>query len=1187
MANTVANVSELDVTPLATPAVHPLAAFVSDRSIPSINALPHVFGTSTNFHPYPNSDLAADGLKEWYTKMVNVDSISAFPEKCSWIHSLDTYGNIEGGADVTDPLVPSATPKPKPIAQNRWLFSLAPTIEEAPLDFALDSSYVPVLAGPEVEFAAESSLAKSAVRAWREIDVPCNWQMPRNSAIAEGSDEYRYGKPWYTKIKIKAGFRCKSCVGTGTWISVTGFGFRQANSRSVDGPRPTIRLTFAGVDSCYLAYLNGHLVGGSKGSRLPCSYDVTDYLVVDDDRGQRGNQRLTVVVVALWHLPFSPPNLPTPLAAPPARYLPYATAIKGYSIKVRVWGTSPTTPNAPPIELSAPIASPGSSTCLERVFSGVTGWTAETPVLYTVAVALVCDGKEVEAVSSMVGFRKVEIVGKSVLVNGKPVMFRGVNRHEWHPVHGRALPPSTALVDLLLVKQNSCNALRTSHYPPSHLIPHLASQLGLYLVLENDLETHGFELGAPPTGGGGTRELNVPQPSSDPVWWPQYRDRMRRTVARDKNQPCIVMWSMGNEAGFGVNLMNLAAWIRAGAFGYHVNQKREANTVDEDGWTGLGAGHGLPIHYEGDYRCEAADVYSQMYPSHEQVDNVGKGEAGYGKPYILCEYAHTMGTGPGGLAEYSELFRKHFPRIQGGWIWELLEHGVLMRDSATGKPYYAFGGDFGEDVHDGNFIVDGLVRGGREPKTGLLEMKKVLSAVRIAVEPAVDGKACVIVWNEYDFVGLEHLNLQWTLTKEGETIESGVIPSVQYSGTAPWTSRRLEIAFNTKVPKVDSAEWVLTVVATLKAKTVWAAAGHELAWGQGILREKTWLPVSAITSLPAKAGTDAQVSASQSSTTILVENPSFRVIFDRVRGTLVDWSIVRLDGSRQAIMTHGPRFNLWRPPTDNDMYHTKAWRYNGLDRVRHMTVKVDVETVKARKEGQALDSVRVKIVSRVGPPVWDWAVKVVYNWEIFSNGVIELGVDAEFIDNVVKTMIPKIGLNARIPNSLQSIAWYGLGPHDAYVDVGNSARLGAHSADSVTALDGRFEMTSPQEAGNRHGTRWVQIRDPATGSGFRVEGASSPFDFSVSRFTDKEVMDAKHPTDLQKILNEKSRQRVSRGPSLETDTYILNLDHRHNGIGTNSCGPDVLPPYQLLPGNFRWKMRFVPLGGEGGLSARI
>jgi beta-galactosidase len=366
-------------------------------------------------------------------------------------------------------------------------------------------------------------------------------------------------------------------------------------------------------------------------------------------------------------------------------------------------------------------------------------WTAETPYLYRATISLLAaDHNPIQTISQNVGFRKVEINRGIITVNGKPILLRGTNRHDHHPLFGRAVPLDFMKEDLLLMKRYNINALRTSHYPADPRLYDMADELGLWVMDEADLECHGFydaiarPLDIPEEMDYEERKvLTFPQAakftSDNPQWREAYVDRMKQLIQRDKNHPSIIIWSLGNEAFYGCN---------------HVAMYDYAKNVDPE----------RPVHYEGDAKAATVDMYSYMYPSMERLKKWVEGEGvkedgSFDKPVVLCEYAHAMGNGPGGLEDYQDMFRK-YPRLQGGFIWEWANHGLWKADGG----FYGYGGDFGDEPNDATFVMDGLCSSEHKPTPGLLELKQVIQPAKFEFE---GGK--IYLTNEYDFTGLDHL----------------------------------------------------------------------------------------------------------------------------------------------------------------------------------------------------------------------------------------------------------------------------------------------------------------------------------------------------------------------------------------------------------------------------------------------
>jgi beta-galactosidase len=940
--------------------------------------------------------------------------------------------------------------------------------------------------------------------AWSTLPVPSNWQM------------HGHGKPAYTNVRYPFPVD-PPYVPSG---NPTG-DYRLTFELSPEWLAQPAVLRFDGIDSCGRIWLNGNELGVTRGSRLPSEFDVTGLLKSRNVLAVRVHQWSSGSYLEdqdMWWLSgiFRDVTLLARPAGGIGDYFLHADYdhVTGHG-SLRVETDIPAWLSVPELGIlraatDAPIdAGP------------VEPWTAETPRLYEGYLA-----SDTERVPVRIGFRTVTIEDGQIKVNGRRILLKGVNRHEHHPVHGRAIPLDVARTDILLMKQHNINAVRTSHYPPHPAFLDLCDEYGLWVIDECDLETHGF------TEVGWDRN-----PSGVPEWRPAYLDRMTRTVERDKNHPSIIMWSLGNEAHTGPNLAATASWTRS----------RDP---------------GRPIHYEGDAACEYVDVYSRMYASHSEVDEIGQTTT---LPFILCEYAHAMGNGPGGLLEYRELFEK-YPRCQGGFIWEWLDHGI-SQTSSDGKQFFAYGGDFGEELHDGSFIIDGLLFPDRTPSPGLTELAKIFEPVRItaatagrtdstqaaapgehphqqapatgeetraghheiqatldegstktqatATEPepqpeptefpphtpqdsphppggrprsslsgvegaegvsrrAVDNSRVRVV-NLFDFVGLDQLVFGWVLEDEGVQVAAGAfdLPTVH-----PGQVAYLDLP---DLPDTDGESW-LTITASLAKDTAWAQAGHQVGWGQVQITK------------PAQQET----------------KPG-------------DLSLATFDheGTLQAIAgipVLGPKLDLWRAPTENDRYSDEPnWRAAGLHRLQHRVISVNDGVVK----------------SRVAPAAKAFGMEVTYTWT-GTEEALNLQVDIE-PDGEWPCPLPRLGLTMAVPSTFDQVEWFGRGPGEAYADSHQAAKVGRYMA---TVDEMQTPYVVPQENGNRKEVRWVTLNNK-----IRIEGG---FDLTVRRWTNAQLDEAKHTTDLQ-----------------PTDWIYLNLDIAQNGLGTATCGPGVLPQYQL------------------------
>jgi beta-galactosidase len=592
-------------------------------------------------------------------------------------------------------------------------------------------------------------------------------------------------------------------------------------------------------------------------------------------------------------------------------------------------------------------------------------WSAESPRLYDATVATAG-----ETVSLRVGFRTVSIVDGVLLVNGTPLSLRGVNRHEFHPDFGRALPYETMRADVQLMKQHNINAVRTSHYPPHPDFLDLCDELGLWVVDECDLETHGFLFA-------GWRD----NPSDVPQWRESYLDRMRRTVERDKNHPSIVLWSLGNESHTGANLAAMADWTR----------ERDPSR---------------PVHYEGDHDCAYVDVRSEMYASHKETAAISERTE---IPFLQCEYAHAMGNGPGGLAEYVALFDAH-PRCAGGFVWEWIDHGLRHPELE-----FAYGGDYDEPLHDGNFVIDGLLFPDRTPSPGLLDVKKAYEPVRFSFAP--DALTVTPVRGD-----LSGLRFEWTVEPGG--VGTFEVPAA--GGTVSLPEARAE------------GEVWLTVHAVLAEDTAWARAGHEVAWAQHRLHGPPPAPAMSPSS-PLRTHVDKYGAG-----------PATFDATGRLVGLL-------------GAPAGGPRLRLWRPPTDNDrigrLYET--WLGTGLHR---LTERFD--------EVVAGDDLVVR--TRVAPAASDRGVRVTYTWSPRERAVaLTVGVEPE---GEWPEPIAKLAVAFTLPGTLDQVRWFGRGPGESYPDTGLAARVGRFHA-SVDELQTPY--IRPQENGRRADVRWATLTDAA------------------------------------------------------------------------------------------------------------
>ncbi|WP_405451499.1 DUF4981 domain-containing protein [Streptomyces achromogenes] len=780
-------------------------------------------------------------------------------------------------------------------------------------------------------------------------------------------------------------------------------------------------LRFDGVESCARVWLNGTELGEFKGSRLPHEFAVGELLKPAGNvlavRVHQWSAGSYLEDQDQWWLPgiFRDVTLLHRPAGCVDDFFVHAsydhtTGTGTLRVDSGVAGRV----TVPELGIDVPTGEP--------VTVPVEPWSAETPRRYEGVLAT-----EGERVPLRIGFRTVELSDGLIKVNGTAVLFKGVNRHEWHPVRGRALDLATMREDVLLMKRHNINAVRTSHYPPHPAFLDLCDEFGLWVIDECDLETHGF-----------TEQGWRDNPVDDDRWTPALLDRAARMVERDKNHPSVVMWSLGNEAGTGRGLTAMAEWIRA----------RDASRL---------------LHYEGDATCRDTDVYARMYASHAEVERIGRGLDGGPRrrrelPFILCEYAHAMGNGPGGLADYQRLFRT-YDRLQGGFVWEWIDHGIAHPELG-----FAYGGDFGEELHDGNFVCDGLLFPDRRPSPGLSEYKKVIEPVTLTG----DGRAGTVrVTNGYDFADLAALAFSWSYEVEGEPVEEGTLA---VPALAPGESAEVKLP---AVPAgAPSGEALWTVRAHLASGTAWAPAGHVVAWGQVPVTERR---------VPSVAASARPVPGDG----VIALGPA---AFDARTGA------VRTIG---GVPVTGLRLDVWRATTDNDdgaawqsdLRYGLLWRELGLHRMRHR-----LDAVEAGEDA-------LTVRTRVAPAAREAGLATVYRWTS----------DGDRLRLTVSTVpegdwsvpLPRLGIRFGL-RAADRVRWYGGGPGEAYPDTRAAALTGRWEA---AVDDLQTPYVRPQENGARIDVRWAEL------GGLRIEGDPAFF-LTARRWTTEQLDAAAHRTDL-------------------------------------------------------------------------
>lgn len=904
--------------------------------------------------------------------------------------STDYVEDVSPGSGALAPRAWYASSDAGSLSLNgSWSFRLSPTADGADDSFA------------EPGFDAGD---------WAEVTVPGHWVLQGDGA---------FGAPIYTNVRYPFPVdppRVPTENPTGDHLHV--FDLPSDWPDLSDGGAV---LRFDGVESCARVWLNGTEIGEFKGSRLAHEFAVGQLLKPSGNvlavRVHQWSAGSYLEDQDQWWLPGIFRDV-TLLHRPAGSVLDFFTH-SSYDHTtgegtLRVESDVDGRVTVPELDIDVSTG--------EAVTVAVEPWTAETPRLYD--GVLVTEG---ERVPLRIGFRTVELADGLIKVNGRAVLFKGVNRHEWHPEKGRALDLETMRADVLLMKRHNVNAVRTSHYPPHPAFLDLCDEYGLWVIDECDLETHGF-----------TEQNWRDNPTDDERWTPALLDRASRMVERDKNHPSVVIWSLGNEAGTGRGLTAMAEWIHG----------RDSSRL---------------VHYEGDWECRDTDMYSRMYADHAETERIGQGLDGgtqkrRGLPFILCEYGHAMGNGPGGIADYQRIFEAH-DRTQGGFIWEWIDHGI--KDERFG---YAYGGDFGEELHDGNFVCDGLIFPDRTPSPGLVEFKKVIEPVRIDG----DGSAGTVrVRNAFDFADLSSLAFEWSYQVDGKTVEHGTlsVPSLRPGESA-----------EVKLPQPPSGgpagERLWTVRALLAEDTAWGKKDHQVALAQLPVVERP-LP----TVLPSDRPTASE-----------------RLIYLGPASFDVRTGALKTIG---GLHVTGLRLDVWRAPTDNDdgaawqpdERYGMLWRKLGLHRMQH------------RLDGVELGEDALTVRTRVAPAAADVGLNTVYRWTSDGDQLkLTVSVDPE---GDWTLPLPRLGIRFGL-SSADYVKWYGGGPGEGYPDTKAASMLGRwHS----TVDELQTPYLRPQENGARPDVRWAEL------GGLRVDG-DPEFWFTARRWSSEQLDAADHLTDL-------------------------------------------------------------------------
>lgn len=938
---------------------------------------------------------------------------------------------------------------------------------------------------------------------WDTIEVPSHWQL-------KGYDYPQYTNityPWTGREDIKAPFAPTIYNPVGQYART----FRVPEGWQGQ----PVYISFQGVESAFYVWLNGELVGYSEDTFTPAEFDLTPYLTEGDNRlavevyrwcdaswlEDQDFWRLSGIFrdVCLYTTPRAHVYDFHANADLDERYEHGVLRVSARVVKHAAFGGAENVrleamlydgegspvwvvPHLETIALDAGVADVRVDTGALHVDRPLR-WTAETPALYTLVLSLVGDdGEIIEAVSCKVGFRRFELKDGLMRINGERIVFKGVNRHEFDCDRGRAVGPETMLQDILHMKRHNINAVRTSHYPNHPLWYELCDEYGLYVIDETNLETHG-------NWRYGQQELEETVPGSRPEWRDNVVDRANSMMQRDKNHPSVIIWSLGNESFGGDNFLEMHKHLKA----------HDPSRL---------------VHYEGTFHWrasqDASDMESTMYAKPHDLEAYALSNPK--KPYILCEYSHAMGNSSGNLSKYTTLFDR-YPILQGGFIWDWKDQSIRAK-TEDGVSYMAYGGDFGETPHDGNFCGNGIIFADGTVSPKIHEVKKCYQNVGFEAVDAAGG--VVKATNKFLFDDLSGYEWTWRVDAEGELVAEGAIHAFD---VAPGESRELRLPVADALARCPAdAEVVLTVSVRLKNGTRWADAGHEIAWEQFVLR----------TAAPRAESSDAgTLTVGEDAGRIVASGASFEAVFDKTTGDLASY---RYDGVE--LLAAAPAPNFWRALVDNDRGNKLGercgtWRSVGSERT--------LRSFRVASRGS--DHVTV-VASFDLPTTATSRAEVTYT--VRGDGRVD--VRQTLTPGAGLPEIPEVGMMLALPGAFQRLSWYGRGPHENYWDRAEGAKLGIYES---TVAEQLTPYLRPQECGNKTDVRWLTLTD-ASGVGLRIGGAPT-VEANALAYSPEELEAHDHPYKLP--------------PS---DRVYVRVNYRQMGVGgDDSWGAKTHPEFTL------------------------
>jgi len=931
-----------------------------------------------------------------------------------------------------------------------------------------------------------------------EIQVPSVWQMA-------GYDTHQY-----TNIRYPFPFDppyVPQDIPCGAYVHTFEY--------SRDEKAPKSFLNFEGVDSCFYVWINGSYIGYSQVSHMTSEFDVTDVL-------QDGTNTVAVLVMK-WcdgsYLEDQDKFRMSGIFRDVYILKRPKQAISDYHIKTRIEDM------LAKVEIEMKFYSPlnvkisiedrnGAVVALGSIAEEGTAvleiaspelWNTENPYLYKLILET-----ENEVIVDHIALRKIEIKDQVIYLNGQKIKFRGVNRHDSDPVTGFTINPEQITTDLTLMKQHNFNAIRSSHYPNAPFFYEMCDKYGFMVIDEADIEAHGpfMIYRKEDTDYNRFKRWNE-KIADDPVWEEAIVDRVKLMVERDKNRFCIVMWSMGNESAYGCNFEKALEWTK---------------NFDPDRITQYESARYR--NYDETYDYSNLDVYSRMYPAlseiQEYLDKDGS------KPFLLVEYCHSMGNGPGDFEDYFQMIQDN-DKMCGGFVWEWCDHAIAHGTAENGKTIYAYGGDHGEEIHDGNFCMDGLVYPDRTVHTGLLEYKNVYRPARVISYDKESGE--LVLHNYMDFDDLkDYVKISYELTQDGLVISKGILPEFS---VAPHGEGKTNLKIN--VP--ENGKCYLKLIYHLKKELPLLDEDHILGFDEiEVSKEDTkcklaekWIPKTVV---------DSELQVNENDTQIHIKGREFAYTIDKRTALFTEMKF-----AGREYLNHPMELNIWRAPTDNDMYIKSEWKKAHYDKA--YTRAYTTEVVQG-KHGVKITS-HASVVAETVQKILD----VTITWKIEAAGKIDADIavtkDDEFPD------LPRFGVRMFLDKKLSAARYFGMGPQESYCDKHQAASHGLYQAN---VDDLHEDYIRPQENGSHYDCEYVELNNSRYGI---VASAEKAFSFNASYYTQEELEKKTHNYELT-----------------ESDSVVFCVDYALNGIGSNSCGPVVLDQYRFDDVLFRFQFTLIP-----------